>query len=89
MFPSQSVRYSFPVAPSRETSGLRADCPGRFSCVGKQLGLMEVRRVTTLIAHKYDVTMAPGQTQKAFLGGLRDNFTLATPALNLVFSPRG
>ncbi|KAJ0107909.1 hypothetical protein J7T55_007121 [Diaporthe amygdali] len=56
--------------------------------VGKQLGLMEVRRVTSLIAHKYNVTMAPDQTKEAFLGGLRDNFTLATPALNLVFSPR-
>ncbi|KAI3401755.1 hypothetical protein diail_9419 [Diaporthe ilicicola] len=65
-----------------------ADCPGRFSCVGKQLGLMEVRRVTALIAHKYDVEMAQGQTKEAFLAGLRDNFTLATPALNLVFSPR-
>ncbi|KAG8169544.1 hypothetical protein KVR01_000289 [Diaporthe batatas] len=61
---------------------------GRFSCVGKQLGLMEVRRVTVLIARKFDVAMAPGQTKEAFLGGLRDNFTLATPALNLVFSPR-
>lgn len=62
--------------------------PGRFSCVGKQLGLMEVRRVTALIARKYDVALAPDQTEEAFLGGLRDNFTLATPALNLVFSPR-
>lgn len=61
---------------------------GRFSCVGKQLGLMEVRRVTVLIARKFDVALAPGQTKNAFLGGLRDNFTLATPALNLVFSPR-
>ncbi|KAL2282986.1 hypothetical protein FJTKL_10317 [Diaporthe vaccinii] len=61
---------------------------GRFSCVGKQLGLMEVRRVTALIAQKYDVAMAPGQTKEAFLGGLRDNFTLATPALDLVFSQR-
>lgn len=63
--------------------------PGRFSCVGKQLGLMEVRRVTALIACKYDVALALGQTEEAFLGGLRDNFTLATPALDLVFSPRG
>lgn len=62
--------------------------PGRFSCVGKQLGLMEVRRVTALIARKYDVALAPGQTKEAFLGGLQDNFTLATPALDLVFSPR-
>lgn len=56
--------------------------------MGKQLGLMEVRRVTALIARKYDVALAPEQTKEAFLGGLWDNFTLATPALNLVFSPR-
>ncbi|POS72648.1 benzoate 4-monooxygenase cytochrome P450 [Diaporthe helianthi] len=61
---------------------------GRYACVGKQLSLMEVRRVTTLIARSYDVAMAPDQTKEAFLGGLRDNFTLATPKLDLEFSPR-
>ncbi|KAF3769021.1 cytochrome P450 [Cryphonectria parasitica EP155] len=61
---------------------------GRFSCVGKQLALMEVRRVTTLIARRYDVAFAPGQTKEDFLAGLRDNFTLATPKLDLVFSQR-
>lgn len=50
---------------------------------------MEVRRVTALIARQYDVALAPGQTKEAFLGGLRDNFTLATPSLDLTFSRRG
>jgi cytochrome P450 family 628 len=71
-----------------QNTNLRANLSGRFSCVGKQLGLMEVRRVTALIARKYNVAMASGQTKEAFLAGLRDNFTLATPALNLVFSSR-
>lgn len=62
--------------------------PGRYACVGKQLSLMEVRRVTTMIARNYDIAMAPGQTKEAFLSGLQDNFTLATPKLDLVFSPR-
>ncbi|KAJ4397171.1 hypothetical protein N0V93_001395 [Gnomoniopsis smithogilvyi] len=61
---------------------------GRFSCVGKQLGLNEVRRVTALIAHRYNVALAPGQTKEAFLSGIRDNFTLATPKLELTFSRR-
>lgn len=49
---------------------------------------MEVRLVTALIAHRYNVAFAPGQTKEAFLGGLRDNFTMAAPKLDLVFSPR-
>ncbi|CAN8099361.1 unnamed protein product [Discula destructiva] len=61
---------------------------GRFSCVGKQLGLNEVRRVTASMAHRYNVALAPGQTKEAFLGGLRDNFTLAAPKLDLKFSRR-
>lgn len=49
---------------------------------------MEVRRVTALLARRYDVSLAPGQTKEAFVRGLRDNFTLATPDLDLTFSPR-
>lgn len=86
--PSQSVSNPIPLMLLDKEVTCVLNPLGRFSCVGKQLGLMEVRRVTALIARKYDVAMAPGQTKEAFLGGLRDNFTLATPALNLVFSPR-
>lgn len=49
---------------------------------------MEVRRVTALLARRYDVRLAPGQTKDAFVRGLRDNFTLATPELALTISPR-
>lgn len=61
---------------------------GRSSCVGKQLGLMEVRYVTAQIVRRYNVNLAPGQTPKAFLDGKRDTFTLALGELNLVFEPR-
>ncbi|KAF8851331.1 averantin oxidoreductase [Acephala macrosclerotiorum] len=61
---------------------------GRSSCVGKQLGLMEVRYVTAQIVRRYNVKLAPGQTPKAFLDGKRDTFTLALSELNLVFEPR-
>lgn len=67
---------------------MNTDSTGRFSCVGKQLGLNEVRRVTALLAHRYNVALAPGQTKEAFLGGLRDNFTLACPDLDMTFSRR-
>lgn len=44
--------------------------------------------MTALIAHRFDVAFAPGQTKEAFLDGLRDNFTLATPKLDLKFTRR-
>lgn len=61
---------------------------GRYSCIGKQLGLMEVRHVTAQIVRKYDVELAPGQTPEAFLDGKKDAFTLALGPLQLVFRAR-
>lgn len=61
---------------------------GRYSCVGKQLGLMELRYVTSQVLRRYDVKLAPGRTPEQFLGGLKDGFTLATPGLNLVLTAR-
>ncbi|KAK6222379.1 hypothetical protein LQW54_001079 [Pestalotiopsis sp. IQ-011] len=61
---------------------------GRTSCIGKQLGLMELRAVSSQIVRKYDVSLAPGQDPQAFLDGRRDAFTLALGPLHLVFKPR-
>ncbi|KAH7009661.1 benzoate 4-monooxygenase cytochrome P450 [Ilyonectria destructans] len=61
---------------------------GRYSCVGKQLGLMELRYVTSQVLRRYDVKLAPGRTPEQFLGGLKDGFTLASPGLNLVLTAR-
>ncbi|KIW12678.1 hypothetical protein PV08_09956 [Exophiala spinifera] len=61
---------------------------GRYSCVGKQLGLVEIRQVAYEILRRYNVALAPGQTPSAFLKGILDTFTLQLPSLNLVFSPR-
>ncbi|KAF7540210.1 hypothetical protein G7054_g1607 [Neopestalotiopsis clavispora] len=61
---------------------------GRTSCIGKQLGLMELRAVASQIVRKYDVSLAPGQDPQAFLDGRRDTFTLALGSLELVFKPR-
>ncbi|KAF7846282.1 hypothetical protein BT93_L4670 [Corymbia citriodora subsp. variegata] len=61
---------------------------GPYSCVGKQLGLMEMRYVAAEIVRKYDIALAPGQTPKAFLDGKRDTFTLALGPLNLLFTDR-
>ncbi|KGO40744.1 Cytochrome P450 [Penicillium expansum] len=61
---------------------------GPYSCVGKQLGLMELRSVTAEILTRYDVSFAPDQTAAAFLDGKQDTFTLATAPLKLVFQKR-
>jgi cytochrome P450 len=61
---------------------------GPYSCVGKQLGLMEIRRVTAEILSRYDVKFAKGQTEDAFMSGKQDTFTLVTAPLQLVFQER-
>ncbi|KAL2826293.1 cytochrome P450 [Aspergillus cavernicola] len=61
---------------------------GPYSCVGKQLGLMELRRVAVEILTRYDVSFAKGQTVQDFLESKRDTFTLVTGPLKLVFAER-
>lgn len=61
---------------------------GRFSCPGKQLALMSLRRAMALICYQYDVAFAPGQRAEDFTAGLLDHFTLGVPKLDLVFTPR-
>ncbi|GAB1205257.1 hypothetical protein APSETT445_003930 [Aspergillus pseudonomiae] len=61
---------------------------GPYSCVGKRLAWMELRRVIAVILHSYDVALAPGQSAKAFWEGQMDTFTLVTPPLELVFTER-
>lgn len=61
---------------------------GPYSCVGKQLALMELRYVVAQIVHRYDVELATGENRKRFEDGMRDNFTLSLGPLNMVFSHR-
>ncbi|KAK7424018.1 hypothetical protein QQX98_000628 [Neonectria punicea] len=61
---------------------------GRYSCVGKQLGLMEIRCVVSQIIHRYNISLGPGQTSEAFREELVDTFTLLCPKLDVVFTLR-
>jgi cytochrome P450 len=61
---------------------------GRFGCVGKQLGLMEMRRVAALVAREYDVRLADGVRAQEIEAGIEDYFTMSVPELNLLFTPR-
>ncbi|TPX18354.1 uncharacterized protein E0L32_011729 [Thyridium curvatum] len=61
---------------------------GRYSCIGKQLGLIEIRYVTAHLIHKYNLSFAKDQAPRKFVEGQRDTFTIALPDLKLVFTPR-
>lgn len=61
---------------------------GRYSCIGKQLGLIEIRYVTAHLIHKYNLSFAKDQAPHKFVEGQRDTFTIALPDLKLVFTPR-
>ncbi|KAF5618353.1 pisatin demethylase cytochrome P450 [Fusarium sp. NRRL 52700] len=63
---------------------------GRYACVGKQLGLMEVSYATCMILHRFDICLSGEEatSRSAFLKGLRDHFTLDAPQLNVVLAAR-
>ncbi|KAK1689370.1 benzoate 4-monooxygenase cytochrome P450 [Colletotrichum godetiae] len=61
---------------------------GKYSCVGKQLGLMEIRYCASQIINRYDVAFAPGQKAEAFINGKKDGFTLSLPELEVIFKAR-
>lgn len=49
---------------------------------------MEIRRVTADLLTRFDVSFAPGQSEKTFLDGKVDAFTLVAAPLWLEFSRR-
>ncbi|OAA81644.1 Cytochrome P450 [Akanthomyces lecanii RCEF 1005] len=66
-------------------------CPfsaGKYSCVGKQLALVELRQVAVEVLRRYTVELAPGFTSRDFEGGLRDRFSTQAKRLDLVFKTR-
>ncbi|KAF4956783.1 hypothetical protein FGADI_3565 [Fusarium gaditjirri] len=63
---------------------------GRYACVGKQLGLMEVAYATCMILHRFDICLGgeEGSSKATFLKGLRDHFTLDASELQMVLTTR-
>ncbi|CAG7950259.1 unnamed protein product [Penicillium olsonii] len=61
---------------------------GPWACVGRQLALMELRRVTAELLLRYDISLAPDKGNEAFLEDGRDMFTLAAAPLFLNFTKR-
>ncbi|RYP67974.1 hypothetical protein DL769_005621 [Monosporascus sp. CRB-8-3] len=62
---------------------------GVFNCVGKQLGLMEVRYVASQIVRRFEFGLAAGsQTADAFRAGVTEAFTVVPAPLEVVFKVR-
>ena len=51
------------------------NCPGRYSCIGKQIGLAEMRLVTAALVKKYRFGFDDPNRRETFLGDTQDCFT--------------
>lgn len=56
---------------------------GRYSCVGKNLALAELRCVTAMLVAKYEIQFAKGEDGGAVKGQMRDQFTAAPGPMRL------
>ena len=65
-----------------------ANFPGRYSCVGKNLALQELRYVTALLASKYDISFPPGEDGRSVEEDTLDQFTSNPGDLRVVFRAR-
>lgn len=61
---------------------------GRYSCVGKNLALQELRCVTALLASKYDISFPPGEDGKSVEDDTLDHFTSSPGELKVIFRER-
>lgn len=64
---------------------LRRRKTGPFGCIGKQLALMEIRAVVSLLIVRFDVSLAPGDDGTDLLERTKDTFTLRIGDLNIIF----
>ncbi|KAF2141924.1 uncharacterized protein K452DRAFT_249623, partial [Aplosporella prunicola CBS 121167] len=60
---------------------------GMYNCVGKDLGMWEMKIVLSRLALQFDVCFAPEEDGK-FQERILDTWTLTLPSLNLVFTER-
>lgn len=62
---------------------------GPFGCIGKQLALMEIHAVISLLIARFDVSLAPGEDGSNLLERTKDTFTMRLGDLNIVFLEKG
>lgn len=58
---------------------------GRYSCVGKNLALTELRYITALLVRKYHIEFASGTSRDEIETRMKDQFTAAPGNLSLIF----
>ncbi|KAJ5279194.1 hypothetical protein N7478_004566 [Penicillium angulare] len=61
---------------------------GLYSCVGKHLGLMQLRFALHRVATEFDVSFAPQEDGRKFFEDAKDTFTMTCPSLQLVLNKR-
>lgn len=61
---------------------------GRYGCVGRNMGLMELRIVAALLVAKFDIGFAPGDDGTELVEDCRDAFASAPGKLELIFRAR-
>ena len=57
-------------------------------CIGRDLGLMEIRLAIALLVSKYDIDLAPGETGLDVSERTIDSFVATPSPLRLVFEKR-
>ena len=58
---------------------------GPFGCIGKNLAMMELRKLTTRLVNEFEVGFAPNEDGKRIMNETVDHFTIAPGQLDLVF----
>ena len=61
---------------------------GRYSCIGKQLALNELRAVVAKLALEFDFNLAAGETGHDLMEKSRDIFTMSNAKLDVVLQSR-
>jgi len=61
---------------------------GPYSCIGKNLGLMEIRTAIVLLLDKFDIKFADGEDGTKLFKESKDCFSWVPGPLNLVFNKR-
>lgn len=76
----------YPVLPLEERILTWFAAP--YLCAGKQLALIEIRRVMAEILTRYTISFAPDHSDEVFFDGTVDAFTLVPAPLKLIFHQR-
>lgn len=60
---------------------------GPYSCLGKNLALIELHTLTARVLMEYDVKLAQGEDGSRLLCDSKDHFTISLAPLDLEFTP--